>query len=265
MRGGAPPAEEPRLDGKPLGRHTVKALRAACEARGVATTARGKALLKAELVAALAAALAAGGGGGGEPEPQQQPEAAKPAEAEGDPGPARKRAKAAHPNGAAPPPPPPPPPAGKVATPPAAGAGAGGGRVGSTSKSKRVVEGKDCPELGTIVRMLLDFDFEKCCSVTLSPDHVYGCLVCGKYYQGRGQVRTASSPSRRHPLPSRGCRRLTTATAAATGAPRAGHARLHARAGGGARDVDQLGDGEGVLAAGGARGGVPEPGGHPGE
>jgi len=32
----------------------------------------------------------------------------------------------------------------------------------------------------------LDFDFEKCCSVSLSPVNVYACLVCGKYFQGRG-------------------------------------------------------------------------------
>ena len=29
----------------------------------------------------------------------------------------------------------------------------------------------------------LDFDFEKCCSVSLSPINVYACLVCGKYFQ----------------------------------------------------------------------------------
>jgi hypothetical protein len=29
----------------------------------------------------------------------------------------------------------------------------------------------------------LDFDFEKCCSVSLSPINVYVCLVCGKYFQ----------------------------------------------------------------------------------
>jgi len=29
----------------------------------------------------------------------------------------------------------------------------------------------------------LDFDFEKCCSVSLSPVNVYACLVCGKYFQ----------------------------------------------------------------------------------
>lgn len=31
----------------------------------------------------------------------------------------------------------------------------------------------------------LDFDFEKCCSVTLSGHNVYACLVCGKYFQVR--------------------------------------------------------------------------------
>ncbi|KAI1612294.1 ubiquitin thiolesterase [Exophiala viscosa] len=40
--------------------------------------------------------------------------------------------------------------------------------------------------LDTINRSLLDFDFEKLCSVTLSNINVYACLVCGKYFQGRG-------------------------------------------------------------------------------
>ena len=40
--------------------------------------------------------------------------------------------------------------------------------------------------LDTIDRSVLDFDFEKLCSVTLSNINVYACLVCGKYYQGRG-------------------------------------------------------------------------------
>ena len=31
----------------------------------------------------------------------------------------------------------------------------------------------------------LDFDFEKCCSISLSPVNVYACLVCGKYFQAR--------------------------------------------------------------------------------
>ena len=40
--------------------------------------------------------------------------------------------------------------------------------------------------LDTISRKLLDFDFEKLCSVSLSHINVYACLVCGKYFQGRG-------------------------------------------------------------------------------
>jgi len=35
-------------------------------------------------------------------------------------------------------------------------------------------------------RAVLDFDFEKCCSVSLAPTNVYACLVCGRYFQGRG-------------------------------------------------------------------------------
>ena len=31
---------------------------------------------------------------------------------------------------------------------------------------------------------MLDFDFEKLCSVSLSHLNVYACLVCGKYFQG---------------------------------------------------------------------------------
>ena len=31
----------------------------------------------------------------------------------------------------------------------------------------------------------LDFDFEKCCSVSLTHVNVYVCLVCGKYFQVR--------------------------------------------------------------------------------
>jgi U4/U6.U5 tri-snRNP-associated protein 2 len=47
-------------------------------------------------------------------------------------------------------------------------------------------EGFDDLYLDTINRGVLDFDFEKLCSVTLSNINVYACLVCGKYYQGRG-------------------------------------------------------------------------------
>lgn len=41
--------------------------------------------------------------------------------------------------------------------------------------------------LDTINRAVLDFDFEKVCSVSLSNINTYGCLVCGKYFQGRGR------------------------------------------------------------------------------
>ena len=45
---------------------------------------------------------------------------------------------------------------------------------------------RNCPYLDTINRNHLDFDFEKLCSVSLSKINVYACLVCGKYFQGRG-------------------------------------------------------------------------------
>ncbi|KAL9617416.1 MAG: hypothetical protein Q9160_007773 [Pyrenula sp. 1 TL-2023] len=47
-------------------------------------------------------------------------------------------------------------------------------------------EGYNDLYLDTINRTILDFDFEKLCSVSLSNINVYACLVCGKYYQGRG-------------------------------------------------------------------------------
>ncbi|GLC41126.1 hypothetical protein PLESTB_001794200 [Pleodorina starrii] len=72
-----------------------------------------------------------------------------------------------------------------------AGGGGGGGEDDavvlprSTSRAA-VKKGTECPYLDTISRQNLDFDFEKCCSVSLSPVNVYVCLVCGKYFQGRG-------------------------------------------------------------------------------
>ncbi|GAV76094.1 UCH domain-containing protein/zf-UBP domain-containing protein [Cephalotus follicularis] len=54
---------------------------------------------------------------------------------------------------------------------------------------------RDCPYLDTVNRQLLDFDFEKFCSVSLSNLNVYACLVCGKYYQGRGQKSHAFTHS----------------------------------------------------------------------
>lgn len=55
-------------------------------------------------------------------------------------------------------------------------------KVESKSKTPRL-----CPYLGTINRHVLDFDFEKLCSVSLTNLRPYGCLVCGKYFQGRGK------------------------------------------------------------------------------
>ncbi|CAM8974793.1 unnamed protein product [Rhodiola kirilowii] len=62
--------------------------------------------------------------------------------------------------------------------------------------SRRQVEiRRDCPYLDTVNRQLLDFDFEKFCSVSLSNLNVYACLVCGKYFQGRGQKSHAYTHS----------------------------------------------------------------------
>ena len=44
-------------------------------------------------------------------------------------------------------------------------------------------------------RAKLDFDFEKVCSVSLSNINTYGCLVCGKYFQGRGRSSYAYAHS----------------------------------------------------------------------
>ncbi|XAR69463.1 Ubiquitinyl hydrolase 1 [Bertholletia excelsa] len=43
---------------------------------------------------------------------------------------------------------------------------------------------KDCPYLDTVNRQVLDFDFEKFCSVSLSNLNVYACLVCGNLEAG---------------------------------------------------------------------------------
>jgi len=56
----------------------------------------------------------------------------------------------------------------------------------ATSRQQAPTEGYSDLYLDTINRAVLDFDFEKLCSVTLSNINVYACLVCGKYYQGRG-------------------------------------------------------------------------------
>lgn len=58
--------------------------------------------------------------------------------------------------------------------------------VAAPARQKAPTEGYTDLYLDTINRSVLDFDFEKLCSVTLSNINVYACLVCGKYYQGRG-------------------------------------------------------------------------------
>lgn len=56
----------------------------------------------------------------------------------------------------------------------------------AASRQSAPLDGYTDLYLDTINRTVLDFDFEKLCSVTLSNINVYACLVCGKYYQGRG-------------------------------------------------------------------------------
>ena len=46
-----------------------------------------------------------------------------------------------------------------------------------------------------INRTVLDFDFERLCSVSLSNINIYACLVCGKYFQGRGKSSHAYAHS----------------------------------------------------------------------
>ncbi|RDW67606.1 cysteine proteinase-2 [Coleophoma cylindrospora] len=55
------------------------------------------------------------------------------------------------------------------------------------TRQEAPLEGYDDLYLDTIDRAVLDFDFEKLCSVSLSNINVYACLVCGKYFQGRGE------------------------------------------------------------------------------
>ncbi|XP_039270851.2 ubiquitin carboxyl-terminal hydrolase 39-like [Styela clava] len=59
----------------------------------------------------------------------------------------------------------------------------------------KIDRSRSCPYLDTIKRSVLDFDFEKLCSVSLSHLNVYACLVCGKYFQGRGKKSHAYTHS----------------------------------------------------------------------
>lgn len=56
---------------------------------------------------------------------------------------------------------------------------------------------QECPYLNTVERSLLDFDLEPLCSVSLEAGpHIYACLVCGKFFRGRGK----STPAYTHSL-----------------------------------------------------------------
>ncbi|XP_057765015.1 uncharacterized protein LOC130985870 isoform X1 [Salvia miltiorrhiza] len=59
-------------------------------------------------------------------------------------------------------------------------------KTGQGRRNRLIEVRRDCPYLDTVNRQVLDFDFEKFCSVSLSNLNVYACLVCGKYFQGRG-------------------------------------------------------------------------------
>ena len=58
----------------------------------------------------------------------------------------------------------------------------------AADRRERASASRGCPYLDTVNRSATQsaVDFEKCCSGTLSPHNVYACLVCGKYFQGRG-------------------------------------------------------------------------------
>ena len=53
-----------------------------------------------------------------------------------------------------------------------------------------------CPYLDSVNRQMIDFDSEKLCSQTLTNRNVYVCLVCGKFFEGRGK----STPAYTHAL-----------------------------------------------------------------
>eukprot|EP00611_Tribonema_gayanum_P023279 TRINITY_DN4868_c0_g1_i3.p1 TRINITY_DN4868_c0_g1~~TRINITY_DN4868_c0_g1_i3.p1 ORF type:complete len:383 (-),score=125.60 TRINITY_DN4868_c0_g1_i3:706-1794(-) len=80
------------------------------------------------------------------------------------------------------------------------GGGAGGAAAAAAMKREAAEQAhrRRCPYLDTINRHVLDFDFEKLCSVTLSNQNVYACLVCGKYFQGRGRSTHAYTHSVQH-------------------------------------------------------------------
>ncbi|EFC37178.1 predicted protein [Naegleria gruberi] len=64
------------------------------------------------------------------------------------------------------------------------------------NQSVQNIDESECPYLDTINRKVLDFDFEKVCSETLSNTNVYCCLVDGKFFKGKGE----STPAYIHSL-----------------------------------------------------------------
>ena len=54
------------------------------------------------------------------------------------------------------------------------------GHVGNGDK---LGANRQCPHLDIIYRGVLDFDFDKLCSMSLSMINCYTCLVYGKYFQ----------------------------------------------------------------------------------
>lgn len=60
-------------------------------------------------------------------------------------------------------------------------------QVSQVTRKARLDSSQACPYLGTVNRERLDFDFEKVCSVSMQTNNIYACLVCGKYFQGRGR------------------------------------------------------------------------------
>eukprot|EP00903_Cladosiphon_okamuranus_P010294 g9744.t1 len=90
----------------------------------------------------------------------------------------------------------PTPPAGQSSAAGATATTAVAPAAATTSSSGQ--QRKKCPYLDTINRNVLDFDFEKLCSISLSNNNVYACLVCGKYFQGRGRNTHAYTHSVQH-------------------------------------------------------------------
>mmetsp|Transcript_23668 Transcript_23668/g.56050 ORF Transcript_23668/g.56050 Transcript_23668/m.56050 type:complete len:611 (-) Transcript_23668:1528-3360(-) len=60
--------------------------------------------------------------------------------------------------------------------------------VSKSNNEPDVPAALSCPYLDTIQRSILDFDFEPSCSISLETGpHIYACLVCGKFFRGKGQ------------------------------------------------------------------------------